>query len=150
MDELPVRVGRQGKKLKQAVRRHLEDQHARQPQAPGKQPDPSSPLGAVLGRLADFAQPEADAEQEVELVYIWPECADVWHHWQALQTQWRVGAAGATGLDYAGVRAYLDECDVRPGPDRSELFALLRECEDEALSTWARIADQQAAARGVA
>lgn len=37
--------------------------------------------------------------------------------------------AGVTGLDYAGVRAYLDECGIEPGEDRRELFACLRACE---------------------
>lgn len=36
----------------------------------------------------------------------------------AVRTQWRNGFAGATGLDYAGVRAYMDlalpiDCDRR-------------------------------------
>ena len=31
-----------------------------------------------------------------------------WNLWSRLQTQWRVGMAGATGLDYAAVWALLD------------------------------------------
>ncbi len=30
-----------------------------------------------------------------------------WNAWCALQTQWRVGMGGATGLDYTAVHAYL-------------------------------------------
>ncbi|WP_343591906.1 DUF1799 domain-containing protein [Paracidovorax wautersii] len=64
-----------------------------------------------------------------EPLSIWPECVDAWNHWMALQTQWRMGMDGATGLDYAGVRAYLDEQGIGPGPVRQELFACLCACE---------------------
>lgn len=38
-----------------------------------------------------------------------------------MQTQWRVGMAGQTGLDYAGVRAYLDEAGVH-GDERADAW----------------------------
>lgn len=53
--------------------------------------------------------------------YVWPEneaTVDVW--WQS-QTQWRIGMSGITGLDYAGVRALLDELGLS-GPERREIW----------------------------
>ena len=79
-----------------------------------------------------------------EFIYVWPEYEPVWLHWQALQTQWRVGGmGGATGLDYAGVRAYLDEVGLSPGEERRELWACLVACELEALNAWAAIRDKR-------
>lgn len=90
----------------------------------------------MLARLQQLAPPEV-AEPDGDVVYLWPECVDAWNHWQQLQTQWRAGPAGATGLDYAGVRAYLDELGIEPGPERRELFECLRACENAALEAWA-------------
>ena len=56
-----------------------------------------------------------------DCAYVWPEneaTVDVW--WQC-QTQWRIGMGGAMGLDYAGVRALLDELELA-GPERREIF----------------------------
>lgn len=79
-----------------------------------------------------------------ECIYVWPEYEPAWLHWQALQTQWRVGGmGGATGLDYAGVRAYFDEMGVAPGPDRQQLWACIVACEAEALAAWAAIRDKR-------
>jgi hypothetical protein len=51
----------------------------------------------------------------------------------ALGTQWRTGMAGATGLDYAAVPAVLRLTGV-PRPQWAQVFADLREMEDEALT----------------
>jgi hypothetical protein len=59
-----------------------------------------------------------------------------WRHWTALQTQWRTGVSGATGLDYAGVRAYLDECGLE-GTNRAELWQAIQACELATLEAWA-------------
>ncbi len=53
--------------------------------------------------------------------------------WLAVQTQWRVGMSGPTGLDYAGVEAALRLSAVG---DPAEVFAGLRVCEAAALDAW--------------
>ena len=79
----------------------------------------------------------------VREVYLWPENLEAWQHWQAVRTQWRVGVGGATGLDYAGVRAYLDEMQPQ---DRAFVFRAICACEREVLDVWAqqRERDEQA------
>jgi hypothetical protein len=62
-----------------------------------------------------------DADQESAVCYLWPDNVQAWFCWQGVQTQWRVGMGGPTGLDYAGVRAYLDE--QRLGDERQAVFA---------------------------
>ena len=79
----------------------------------------------------------ADAAGGDELAYLWPQCVGIWSHWVAIQTQWRVGGmGGATGLDYAGVRAYLDEVGV-VAEERQELFSCIRAAERGSLEGWA-------------
>lgn len=40
-----------------------------------------------------------------EEFFLLPECVPAFDLFMAVQTQWRVGPLGPTGLDYAGVRA---------------------------------------------
>ena len=49
-----------------------------------------------------------------------------------LQTQWRVGTNGATGLDYAALPAVMDLCGVRR-KQRPDVFWALRVMEGESL-----------------
>ncbi|KQR55632.1 hypothetical protein ASF94_04300 [Acidovorax sp. Leaf160] len=53
--------------------------------------------------------------------------------------------AGTTGLDYAGVRAYLDEQCIEPGDERRELFDCIRAAEAASLEAWEerRAADER-------
>jgi len=69
------------------------------------------------------------------VAYLWPCNVPTWQHWQAVQTQWRSGTGGATGLDYAGVRAYLDEQDL-PTPERRDIFAGIQAAEAGTLAAW--------------
>lgn len=57
--------------------------------------------------------------------------------WIQLQTQWRTGMAGATGLDYAGVRTWLDEATAFSGDERRELWQCIQACELATLAAWA-------------
>ncbi len=50
-----------------------------------------------------------------------------------MQTQWRVGMAGATGLDYAAVLAYLRQVEGLRGDELRECMAALRAAEREVL-----------------
>jgi predicted peroxiredoxin len=61
-----------------------------------------------------------------------------------VQTQWRSGMGGATGLDYAGVRAYLDESGLA-GDERKDIFTGIRAAEGATLQAWAEKAKQDAA-----
>lgn len=71
-------------------------------------------------------------------LYLWPCNVPAWQAWQAVRTQWRVGAGGATGLDYAGVRAELDETGPPTGtPARRDLWAGIKACEAATLDAWA-------------
>lgn len=70
------------------------------------------------------------------MAYLWPCNVAAWQHWQGVQTQWRVGGmGGATGLDYAGVRAYLDECGLG-GDDRQAAWRGICACESATLVAW--------------
>ncbi len=59
-----------------------------------------------------------------------------WKCWQGVRTQWRTGMAGGGGLDYAGVRAYLDLQGIR-GAERRSIFAGIQACEVATLAAWA-------------
>lgn len=99
-------------------------------------------MGGLLSQLAAVGAFDAQGEPDPggDTVYLWPECVDAWGHWQQLQTQWRAGfGGGATGLDYSGVRAYLDEQGIEPGPERRELFACLQACEFACLEAWSEL-----------
>ena len=65
-------------------------------------------------------------------VEVWPENWTAWSLFEALQTQWRVGAGGVVGLDY-GVLA--DELRAReiPHEDHDRLRAEVRVMEAAAL-----------------
>jgi hypothetical protein len=71
---------------------------------------------------------------------IWPENVNAFLVFDAMRTQWRVGMAGATGLDYAALPATLDLLDIEFDEDttRKQLFSQLRVMEYEALSLMAQ------------
>jgi hypothetical protein len=71
----------------------------------------------------------------MRVAYLWPCNVVSWACWQGVQTQWRVGPAGATGLDYAGVRAYLDE-QLLERAARQDAFAGILACEAALLQVW--------------
>lgn len=60
-----------------------------------------------------------------------------------MQTQWRVGMSGRDGLDYAGVRAYLDESGLC-GDERRDIFKAIRAAEQASLEAWAEQRRMQA------
>ena len=78
--------------------------------------------GAVAGRLDD-------------VVWLWPENLRAWRLWLQVQTQWRVGFNGKTGLDYAGVQACMELRRV-PRRQRGRLFEQLHAMELAALDAW--------------
>lgn len=93
-------------------------------------------MGAVFAHAANDVP---------EISYLWPCNEQTWCHWKQVQTQWRTsGMGGATGLDYAGVRAYLDEQGLQ-GPERKDTFDGICAAECGTLEGWAIAAkrDQQ-------
>jgi hypothetical protein len=69
-----------------------------------------------------------------------PEAEPVIDLYAAVQTQWRVGMAGATGLDYAGVEA---AARLRGTPMDPETFSGLQVCEHAALTAMAERRDKE-------
>lgn len=80
-------------------------------------------IAAILAAQGD-AEPAPD-----ELAYLWPDNVATWDVWCDVQTQWRHGMSGATGLDYAGVRAHLDELGLPAGDERTAIYAGIRAAE---------------------
>lgn len=54
-----------------------------------------------------------------------------------LQTQWRTGMSGATGLDYTAVSMVLDLREILKPKKRREVFDGIRVMESAALELWA-------------
>ncbi|MFZ2309597.1 MAG: DUF1799 domain-containing protein [Rhodoferax sp.] len=80
---------------------------------------------------------------ESEIAYLWPCNVQAWCVWCELQTQWRHSGMGdATGLDYAGVRAHLDECG-HSGSERKELWSCIQAAERATLDAWAERASKK-------
>jgi len=69
---------------------------------------------------------------------LWPENVKTFNIWGQLQTQWRVGAAGATGLDYTAVTAYLRDVVGIKKKDLLERFEEIRAMEIATLNEWAK------------
>ena len=86
-----------------------------------------------------FAPAQADApEPERTFVWLWPCNVAAWNHWVEVQTQWRSGGmGGATGLDYAGVLAYLHQREPKH-KKRSHIFDCIRAAEGAVLDVWAK------------
>lgn len=83
---------------------------------------------AKLGlTLADIA------EDDVE---IWPDNWPVFRLFNALGTQWRTGAGGATGLDYTSIRDVASYIGIKKR-QIPELFPDLQVMEAEALAVMA-------------
>ena len=78
-----------------------------------------------------------DSDNEVEG---WECNADAYYVFRTMATQWRIGMAGATGLDYAAMPVVMDMIGVK-SKKRPEVFESVRVMEEEALITWAENRD---------
>lgn len=67
-----------------------------------------------------------------EDVEIWPDNLQAYELFNALATQWRIGMAGPTGLDYGAVAMTMRLCGI-PRSKWTELFADVRIMERAAL-----------------
>lgn len=70
------------------------------------------------------------------MIDVWPENWVALELFAALQTQWRIGMGGPTGLDYAALPAVMDLQHIA-APERPEVFESLRVMEAEALRVFA-------------
>lgn len=94
---------------------------------------------AVFGLQQDESD---DAQIPDEKCYLWPCNVRTFNVWQQVQTQWRSAGMGErTGLDYAGVVAYLGSMPGMRPKARSQLFSGLRAMERAALEVWAEKRD---------
>jgi hypothetical protein len=80
--------------------------------------------------------------------HLWPEHVPAVELWAVVQTQWRHGFDGPTGLDYAGVRVALDMRARRQ--DIPRRFRELQVMEHAALAAWAERRAQRASRTSVA
>lgn len=89
-------------------------------------------------------QNEATQESEdFPEFHLLPECVPMFMLWQEVQTQWRSGMGGPTGMDYSGVEAYMRMAhnSLRRDP---ETIHMLRGMERAALKVYG---EKQAEAR---
>ncbi len=84
----------------------------------------------------------AGAQPVDDIAYLWPDNQRAWDCWLALQTQWRIGHQGATGLDYAGVRAWLLD-QVADDTARRDIWRAVQACEGACLEVWAEQRQQR-------
>ena len=109
----------------------------------------AQPPGDVDEALAAFGLTleEAAPIDDDRVFYLWPELQPALLAWVCVQTQWRTGMAGATGLDYAGVDAIVRTRRLARGRRRcAQLMADLQVMERAALDEWARQRQQPARA----
>jgi hypothetical protein len=79
-----------------------------------------------------------EAIEAAETYELWPENVEPLGLFMQLQTQWRMGPAGPSGLDYAGVRAAFSMMRVRLTP---ALFGDVQAMERAALAIMAEARD---------
>lgn len=72
----------------------------------------------------------AEAIADADTIELWPENVESFSIFMRLQTQWRTSAAGYTGMDYAGVAAFLRLARVKSTP---QLFADIQAMETATL-----------------
>lgn len=142
MDGLQPGLRRQGKKLAQAARLQATGQIV---DTPDDDDDDDEPVNEVDAALAAFGMFRVESVHlaKTGICYIWPENHEIWRIWNRLQTQWRVGFFGRTGLDYAGVTAYLR--DVWRVKDRNfaHIFMCIQTMEMAVLEEWEKKREQR-------
>ena len=103
---------------------------------PSDLPPADSDLGRALRNLQPASQ---DTTAGDDVHYLWPDNVIAWRCWLGVQTQWRVGVAGATGLDYTAVLAFLTEEQRQRRlrrRDYADVWAGIRAAESAVLAVW--------------
>ena len=80
-------------------------------------------------KLAAFGFKPSDFESVVEY---WPDVREAVHLFSRVRTQWRVGAGGATGLDYSSIYPLMDRMGLSV-EQWDELLSDIQVMEIEAL-----------------
>ncbi len=93
-------------------------------------------LGQEADNLKALGLSDDDLDIEIEL---WPDNALPMQVFMAMQTQWRIGMGGATGLDYSALPVVEDRLNV-PKKRRAECFKGLQIIEREVLRVWSEAA----------
>ncbi len=83
--------------------------------------------------MAMFGLTLDDIDEEVE---VWPDNWPAFRLFNALSTQWRTGACGATGLDYTSIRDVASFIGIKKR-QLHEMFPDLQIMEAEALAVMA-------------
>lgn len=86
------------------------------------------PEEAALSPNAERSTPDDPA------LYLHPDNWPVWCLWRDLETQWRIGHSGATGLDYPSVLAVIAQ-RFKPR-QRKTVFYLVQAMEEVTLHEW--------------
>jgi hypothetical protein len=145
LERLHQRNRRKGKKLAQVARLWARDLLHTQRQGTGN--DPQTDFNDALAAFGLVQEPDADGNSpSLEYVYLWPCNLRTFNVWMEIQTQWRtssgMGGNTRTGLDYAGVTAWLrTQPGFRPRA-RKDLMQCLQAMEIAALNAWAQMRDE--------
>ncbi|HEY0847395.1 MAG TPA: DUF1799 domain-containing protein [Noviherbaspirillum sp.] len=89
-------------------------------------------LNEALAAVGLVAEEPLEVFEEFAM---WPDCLPAFNFWNSIQTQWRTGMNGATGLDYQGVQASMSMRGM-PKKERPEMFALVQAMERATLDEW--------------
>jgi hypothetical protein len=77
-----------------------------------------------------------------EICEVWPDTWQAFQVFEAMSTQWRTGACGATGLDYTSIRDVAGFLGLTQG-QAADIFPDLRIMEAEALRVMAEQRDSK-------
>ena len=93
--------------------------------------------GAPAEQMAMFGLSSGDFDDDME---IWPDNWPAFRLFNAMSTQWRTGACGATGLDYTSIRDVAEYLGIKKKtiPD---IFPDLQVMEAEALAVMGEARD---------
>lgn len=86
--------------------------------------------------MAELGIGQAQMQQEPDEFTLWPETADAFRLFETMLSQWRTGAGGPTGLDYAALPVAAKLLRMS-GRKMREAFAGMRVMEAEALDVFA-------------
>lgn len=86
-----------------------------------------------MAALGIYCEEELDVEDDE--FWLWPDNEEMFHLWLSLQTQWSIGMAGPTGLNYAGVEACMRMQGIKAKKQHG-FFMLIQAMEQSALDEW--------------
>ena len=130
---LPEGRGRHRKKLSEAARllargqlQFGEDQGA----------SPEAETDRALALLGLYV--EGGISLDSDEFWLWPENEGPFLFWLSLQTQWQMGMAGPSGLNYQGVEICMRRRGI-PGHERNRLFEQVQAMERASLDEWSNM-----------